>query len=473
MLDGLIAHLDVTNVQLRSSVMLQAIEQSGHPAARVPWNLALKHVDNTAYDLSELVRSTAGRDQSDNALALLEVSPHSQYAKAVLIEKDWERARPHLAEWEKGANNAPVLLAALARRYSDQGQVEEARRALLRYIQFSPDQWAYELLAKDFKDRRRPGALADDARRVPRQDGGQLAEPDRVRVQIADYFMGLGQWDKAWPYAQAAAGTGVQWALLCAAQCAEGRKDWVSAERYTRQITENNPGGGWAAWYLFCKRTGHGDAEAAGAFAERVLRDRRIGPARRRPRPSAISTGSAAIRRRPAPTSARRTTPPHPHVMCIPLILIADQLGDAAARDEWIQTLLTRHRNQSPNTARIFEILRKAASQSKLEAIDLQAIDQILGKINAAASRGNNEFFVGCYLKNHGKVEEARRHLEHGPQVDRGQPLHAGHRGRSPAATGRGHQGHRRRARHGGTGREPLNTTPLKERFGIPMGGRA
>ena len=40
---------------------------------------------------------------------------------------------------------------------------------------------------------------------------------------------------------------------------------------YTRQITESNPGGGWAAWYLFCKRTGHGDAEAAAALAEAAL----------------------------------------------------------------------------------------------------------------------------------------------------------------------------------------------------------
>ncbi len=91
-LDQLIEHLDVTNLQLRSYVMFQALEKSKNPGARVAGTLALKHVDNTAYDLSELVRSTGGRDQSNNALTVLEVSPHSQYAKAVLIEKDWERA---------------------------------------------------------------------------------------------------------------------------------------------------------------------------------------------------------------------------------------------------------------------------------------------------------------------------------------------------------------------------------------------
>ncbi len=69
------------------------------------------------------------------------------------------------------------------------------------------------------------------------------------------------------------------------------------------------------------------------------------------------------------------------HMMCIALMLTADELGDAAARDEWLETFLTRHRNQAPNTAKIFEIIRKAGGPEKLEAADLQAIDKVLGKI--------------------------------------------------------------------------------------------
>lgn len=50
-LDQLIEHLDVTNLQLRSYVMFQALEKSKNPGARVAGTLALKHVNNTAYDL--------------------------------------------------------------------------------------------------------------------------------------------------------------------------------------------------------------------------------------------------------------------------------------------------------------------------------------------------------------------------------------------------------------------------------------
>jgi hypothetical protein len=98
--------------------------------------------------------------------------------------------------------------------------------------------------------------------------------------------------------------------------------------------------------------------------------------------------------------------------ICTPLILIADELGDGATRDEWVRALITRHRDQAPSTARIFEILGQAAGPDKPDADDLQAVDRILGTIRVAATRGNNECFVGCYLKNHGKAEAARRHLE-------------------------------------------------------------
>jgi hypothetical protein len=94
------------------------------------------------------------------------------------------------------------------------------------------------------------------------------------------------------------------------------------------------------------------------------------------------------------------------------LILIADELGDVAARDQWVRTLAARHRNQAPSTVRIFQTLGMAAGPDNPDANDLRTIDQILGKIPVVANRGNNEFFVGCYLKNRGKAEEARRHLE-------------------------------------------------------------
>ena len=48
------------------------------------------------------------------ARRLLEVSPDSPYAKAVLVESDWPSVRKQAAAWEKDAGNQPALLVALA-----------------------------------------------------------------------------------------------------------------------------------------------------------------------------------------------------------------------------------------------------------------------------------------------------------------------------------------------------------------------
>ena len=45
--------------------------------------------------------------------------------------------------------------------------------------------------------------------------------------------------------------------------------------------------------------------------------------------------------------------------------MVADELGDGATRDEWVRALITRHRGQSPNTARIYEILGRATGPGK------------------------------------------------------------------------------------------------------------
>ena len=48
--------------------------------------------------------------------------------------------------------------------------------------------------------------------------------------------------------------------MTCAENCAEGLKNWEIAERYMRFSAERYPGSMWTVWFVFCERTGHGDA---------------------------------------------------------------------------------------------------------------------------------------------------------------------------------------------------------------------
>ena len=105
--------------------MLAAIYRTAERPAQIPWKMAYNHIDNNAHDLAEFVRAADGLDQATAAQSLLAISPGSHYAKAVTIEKNWERAKEHLTEWEKDADSSPAILAALANRYRELGKTEE------------------------------------------------------------------------------------------------------------------------------------------------------------------------------------------------------------------------------------------------------------------------------------------------------------------------------------------------------------
>ena len=112
-LADLIDHLDVTNLELSSYPMLQAIFQSQHPNKLVAWTFATRHPDDNADDLCAIVEHIDGLTRSAYAQKLLTFNPKCPYAKPILIENDWEQAKPHIAEWEQNANKFPAILAAL------------------------------------------------------------------------------------------------------------------------------------------------------------------------------------------------------------------------------------------------------------------------------------------------------------------------------------------------------------------------
>jgi hypothetical protein len=93
------------------------------------------------------------------------------------------------------------------------------------------------------------------------------------------------------------------------------------------------------------------------------------------------------------------------------MIVVADEIGDTATRDEAIRILLTNYRRQGPVACRIYEVLRKSLIEGAAAPIDLGAIDEILENVSPQ-SKGLNSYLVGLFLKNHGKAEDTRRYLE-------------------------------------------------------------
>ena len=171
----------------------------------------------------------------------------------------------------------------------------------------------------------------------------------QVRVEIANYYMGLGQWDKAKPYAEDAAATWAEWAMMCAARCAEGEKDWQRAEGWWSRVAERYADNSWAVWYFFCKRTGQGNLTAAREALERYIAQRADRPDQQNEEYSACFywLDGQIEKAKTAFTRAYQNRTSITAALC--LAMIADDEKDASRRNELLKELVTKHKNKALN----------------------------------------------------------------------------------------------------------------------------
>lgn len=221
--------------------------------------------NNWAYDPVGSKKSLIQR-----ARMLEQVSPYSPVTVAALIVNDWENSKEKIPEWERNSFNSPLIVNAFANKYIELKDYPKAERFLKICIGKYPDAWAYTRLADVYKNQNRMDSwLAVMKESLSTPDYG-LAHAS-VQVQIANYFMDKGEWQKAEPFAKEAAQTWAGWAMLCAVKCYEGMEDWGNAELWIRRLSERYDGN-INEWYFWCKRTGHGRADEAYALLSSKLR---------------------------------------------------------------------------------------------------------------------------------------------------------------------------------------------------------
>ena len=113
-MDEFLNHLDVMDLEPVEIDMIKVIyplARHGQPA--MSWTTAQRHADDVAHDLAELVQDCEPNQQVKYARTLLSISPHCAYAKAMLIENDWQNAQSLAGQWEKESGNSPALLGPL------------------------------------------------------------------------------------------------------------------------------------------------------------------------------------------------------------------------------------------------------------------------------------------------------------------------------------------------------------------------
>ena len=409
---------DPTEAETTEQLMITTLMRLNHPVGRTAWALCFGHVSIVARDFSERLKRTTDRKDHFGRV-LLVISPYSAYAMATLVEHAWDQVKGVVPGWRAKVNDAPALLGALGKKYAELKRYDEAEKCLERYMEQSPDRWAYQSLAACYQARgdidRWKAALDDFLTKT--EDAG--LEHARVQVQLANYYIGQKRWAEAKKYADPAAETWAGWAMMCASRVDEGLKDWEDAELWIRRTSERYPNSSWPDWYLFCKRTGHGDVEAARAFVEEYVAAVEGRPDLANPEAIAYFYWSAG-----SPKKALAILDTVDAADPTPLygtnrMLLTDELGDKARRDQILEELCTKLKDKAPKTISICQMIRDSLADDGKRPLDLAAVDKVLESI-PPANRVSTEFVVGMYLRNRRQPDLARKYLQHvadSPQV--------------------------------------------------------
>jgi len=347
---------------------------------------------------------------------LYTVSPHSPIAIAYLILYDWTFAQQHITEWEETHGQYPLFVLALANHYVDLGQYEKAEPYLKRRIQISPDLKPYQILASVYKKQEQMEKWREVLEGFLEQSGECGLDGDRIQVELADYYMDRKEWTKALPYAEAAAQSWAGWAMLCATKCYEGMGKWDQAELWIRRISERYEDSK-IDWYLWCKRTGQGDIEAAREFFLQHLEKTK----EHQTENDLESTGIFyLIENQPGKAleifQRAFTNIKEPYVG-LHIVILADQLNDIATRDATLKKIIERGklykdtRKPLPQAFQIAELFEKCLSSGTQCKLDYKAVDKI---IEEAPSDENTNllYFVGRFLERHATADQALKYLK-------------------------------------------------------------
>ncbi len=401
--------MNLADIEVIELPMLEALRQIRFPAYKQTWDLANYHATSVVRDACERIANAKDPHPFFSSM-LMRLDPYSAFAMGKLVEGAWDQSKGSVSEWRQKVGDAPALIGALGRKYADLKQYEEAEKLLRRYMELSPDRWAYVKLADCYK------ACGDadhwkstlDEYLVKTEAGG--LEHAEVQVQLANHLMDRGRFAEAKPYAETAAETWANWAMQCASRCNEGLKDWERAELWIRRTTERYPDTSWPLWYLFCKRSGRGDLAAATDFAREFLAAAADRPDLVAPTSAGLFFWSIGLPKQAMSylITAEKAAPAPMETFYI--ALIADEMGDKALRDRSFHQYINKFQGSVPRSVALVQRIVESLADGGGRPLDEPAVDKKLAEMSPTP-RANASFLVGRFLMKR-SPEAARKYLK-------------------------------------------------------------
>jgi tetratricopeptide (TPR) repeat protein len=389
------------------------------------WRIAGGHADMVLSDEMQLAATgiLGNEDNAVNKLYMPKVwntSNRLPVTVALRIARDWPHAEAEAREYERQYADEPLVLHELRERYFKLQRYDDAERCAKRQIEVAPGYPAYRALAAIYKvkkDSARWRQTLDQALVLPSYG----LEQAQVQNEIALDLLKRKQFQEAVTYADAAAESYARWAMLTAARCHEMLGEWKKSEQWIRAASEryeSEP----LEWLKWCRRTGHGDVRAAAELAHSKFEA--LGTSLYRTQYRNIGhyylltdEGAKAFL-----LYQRAYEDGHDPFEGFHAAIIADTLGNTAARDQLLQKLsaVKSRRPRILHFKQLAEQLRKMLPPQQAKHLDVAEVDKIIAAMSLSTSVDPSvlPYFVGAFLKNRGNLETAKTYLIRCAQSD-------------------------------------------------------
>lgn len=399
-------------------------------------DIARRNADETVPDLVWLIDTAAGSPAERRRLtrALEEVAPNAAATAARLVRHDADRVADRIAGWEEQYRDEPAVMHAIADRHVALARYAAAVRCLTAMLEVTPSHETYTKLADAHLAAGDEEAFIGTLERAMGVPSENLEDAEGAE-RIARHHMRHGRWKEALPYAERAAESYWAGGLRCEADVREALGEYDKAEALHRVVSERYESSRHD-WYFWCLRTGRGEVWAARRHAEPSLEFWRKWE--RHPKSDDENLGRLAfldqVEGREAEALERyvrlseRTGKAYD---ALTTALIADGLGRHDVRDAHLRQAVTKGEQDEP----VIGALARAMSETlavPLEppignAVSPQASPTAAQPVNAAPldfDRGldiirrtshmqgaatNGCYFLGRFLENRGRDEEANR----------------------------------------------------------------
>jgi tetratricopeptide (TPR) repeat protein len=348
---------------------------------------------------------------------LLKLSPNAPLAQAKLIGDDWPYAKKFVDTWAI-TNQHPHFWRALGERMSQLGDHDAAKRYLEKAIAQSPDLVTFIKLAESYKAQNQMDKWQATLERVLEQEDTALNHA-KVRAEIANEYMRRKDFKKALPFAERAAQSGAEWALLTAARAYEGLGQWDKAEQMV-SAASGRYGSSRFEWLTWCVKNGRGDRKAAADLVVEQTNDFQNATILDEAR--VIQFYLMAERKEKLLEILNRLNKDG-QLKFAPrfvMALICDELGQKAERDRHFKEGFPGDRDYWCNA--LVDQIRATLAKGEKAKLDLDKINDHI-RMQQRPRISECCFLIAWYLENHGQKDAAAAYWKRA-QVDYEEPQH-------------------------------------------------